>query len=331
MNVLITGGTGFIGSRLALRYLEKKGSVRVLGQENTSAEAENRRLVEAMGAEVILGSVTERAKLFELAQGVDVVYHLAAAQHEANVPDQRFWDVNVTGTKNILEASANADVKRFVHGSTIGVYGSLEGEIDERSPLNPDNIYGSTKLEGEKLVLSFCERLPAVVIRIAETYGPGDRRLLKLFKAIHKGVFFMVGKGENRHHPVYIDDLIEGLLLAATVEEAIGELFVLPGKAALTTRDMVGVIARQMKKGTPSFRLPLFPLLVLAAATETVLRPFGIQPPLHRRRMDFFRKSFVFSGKQSEKILGFVPKVSFEQGVAETATWYRKMGYLQCI
>jgi nucleoside-diphosphate-sugar epimerase len=328
MRVLITGGTGFIGSRLALLCLNKGYAVTVLGQENNALQARNRKQIEAKGAEVVLASVTDRERLAHALQGTDWIYHLAAAQHEANVSDQKFWEVNVEGTRNVLEASSRAGVKRFIHGSTIGVYGSLSGEIDEASPLEPDNIYGVTKLEAEKLALSFRQQLPVVVVRITETYGPGDYRLLKLFKAIQKGIFFMVGNGENKHHPVYIDDLLEGLHLAATVEQAIGRIFVLPGKAALTTRDMVKVIARQLDRRTPHFSLPLLPLWVVATAMEAAFRPLGIQPPLHRRRMDFFKKSFVFSGQQSEKILGFIPRVGFERGVAETARWYREMGHL---
>jgi nucleoside-diphosphate-sugar epimerase len=329
VNVFITGGTGFIGSRLALKCLEKGDSVKILGQENNDAEAENRKLIEAKGTEVALASVTDREKVFELVQGSDLVYHLAATQHEANVPDQRFWDVNVAGTKHVLEASIHARVKRFIHGSTIGVYGSaLEGTINERSPLKPNNIYGVTKLEGEKLVLSFQDKLPVVIIRISETYGPGDRRLLKLFKAIKKNVFFMIGSGRNMHHPIYIDDLIAGLFLAATAEKAVGRIFVLAGKEPLTTREMVEVIARQLGTKIPKFRVPLSPFLALATLIETVLRPMGIQPPLHRRRMDFFRKSFVFSPEAAFEELGFIPKYSFQQGVKETARWYAEMGYL---
>lgn len=329
MNVFISGGTGFIGSRLALKCLEKGDSVKVLGQENNPAEAANKQLIEAEGAEVILASVTDRERLFELLQRVDLVFHLAAAQHEANVPDQVFWDVNVTGTKNILEASVNAGVKRFIHGSTIGVYGStLEGNVDEQSPLKPDNIYGITKLEGEKLVLSFRDELPVVIIRISETYGPGDRRLLKLFKAIKKNLFFMIGNGENIHHLIYVDDLIQGLFLAATTKEAVENVFVLAGKEPLTTTEMVQVIAQELGTSVPKFRAPFFPFLLLAIMMEKVLRPLGIQPPLHRRRLDFFKKGFLFSQEKSLKTLGFVPQFSYRQGVSETAQWYTEMGYL---
>ena len=229
----------------------------------------------------------------------------------------------------MLEASIQAGVKRFVHGSTIGVYGSaMEGSIDEQSPLRPDNIYGLTKLEGEKLVLSYQDQLPVVVVRISETYGPGDRRLLKLFKAIKKNVFFMIGSGENLHHLIYVDDLIEGLCLAATVGGAEGKIFVLAGKDTLTTNEMVAVIADELDTSPPRIRAPLPLFMGAAYGMETVLRPLGIQPPIHRRRMDFFKKSFVFSPRQASEVLGFSPHYSFEQGVSETARWYSEKGYL---
>lgn len=329
MRVLITGGTGFIGSRLALRCLAEGHEVAVLGQENTDAESSNRRHLEAQGAEVITASVTDRERLFAVMQGVERVYHLAAAQHEANVPDQHFWEVNVTGTQHLLDASVKAGVKRFIHGSTIGVYGAASsGIIDEQSPLQPDNIYGETKLEGEKRVLRQRDQLPVVIVRISETYGPGDYRLLKLFKAIQKRVFLMVGNGQNVHHLIYIDDLVEGLILAATVTSAVGETFVLAGKETLTTDEMVRTIAAQLGTHIPTWRAPLPLLQAAATVLEKSLPPLGIQPPLHRRRLDFFRKSFVMSSEKADKLLGFAPQWHFRDGVRATAQWYAEMGYL---
>ena len=329
MNVLITGGTGFIGSRLALDFLEKRNCVTIIGQENNAIESQNRRLIETKGAQVVICSVTDREKIFQIVRDADVVYHLAAAQHEAHLPDKTFWDVNVNGTQNVLDASVAAGIKLFIHGSTIGVYGTgLEGRLDELSPVKPDNIYGVTKLQAENLVRSFQERLPVVVVRISETYGPGDRRLLKLFTGIKKNVFPIIGTGQNIHHLVYIDDLIQGLHLAATMEGAVGKVFILAGKEALTTFAMVETVATELGTTAPRLRLPLLPFLMFAAMTEKLCRPLGIQPPLHRRRMDFFRKSFRFSQEHSQRILGFVPQVSFKEGVAETAKWYKAMGYI---
>ena len=303
MKIFITGGTGFIGSRLALTYAGLGHTVTVLGQENTPAEVANRKLLAANNVMVALASVTE-SKVGDLMRGTDFVFHLAATQHEMNVPDKRFWDVNVEGTKNLLQAAQETGVRRFVHGSTIGVYGAaLDGMLDEASPTKPDNIYGITKLEGEKAVLSFRTKLPVTVVRISETYGPGDHRLLKLFKAIDKKAFIMIGEGSNRHHLIYIDDLCRAFLAAAESPVAQGEIFVFAGKDIVTTNEMVAAIAEKLGKSTWRVHAPLSPFMALAATLEMTLRPLNIQPPLHRRRLDFFRKSFAFAHEKARSLL----------------------------
>jgi nucleoside-diphosphate-sugar epimerase/2-polyprenyl-3-methyl-5-hydroxy-6-metoxy-1,4-benzoquinol methylase len=329
MNILITGGTGFIGSRLALKCREKGFSVRCFGQRNTEAESENSRELEQRGVELVFGSILDERELAQAVKGIDLVVHLAAAQHEANVPDQHFWDVNVHGTQRLLEACVSAGVKRFVHGSTIGVYGDASRPIDETSTCRPENIYGVTKLEGERLALTYRDRIELVVIRISETYGPGDRRLLKLFKAIQKKRFFKIGNSRNLHQLMYVDDLVDGILKAAETTAGLGEIILLVGSRALTTEEMVETIADELKVKLPAFRLPIYPFTALAFLLEILLRPLGIQPPLHRRRMDFFRKSFSFLTAKARDLLGFAPQYSFQQGVAETARWYRSQGWLK--
>lgn len=326
--VLITGGTGFIGSRLALRCREEGHAVRVLAQENTEAESANRDRLEDHGVEVVLGSITDPRATRRAVEGMDTVFHLAATQHEMDVPDQKFRDVNVGGTRNVLDASVEGGVTAFVHGSTIGVYGDPSGVLNESSPTEPDNIYGETKLAGEELALSYADRLPVSAIRISEVYGPGDRRLLKLFRAIDRGVFFLIGRGENLHHPIYVEDLVDGLLGAAGNPDATGEVLLLAGKEAVSTREMADTIARVLDSPPPRFRLPLAPFTLLATVMELALRPLGIQPPLHRRRLDFFRKSFTLSGEKARRTIGFEPSVGFEEGARRTASWYREQGLL---
>jgi nucleoside-diphosphate-sugar epimerase len=130
------------------------------------------------------------------------------------------------------------------------------------------------------------------------------------------------------HHPIYIDDLIEGLLLAATIEKAVGKTIVLAGKEALSTRDMVRIIAQELGVRIPRVRAPLGLFLAVATIMEMLCRPVGIKPPLHRRRMDFFRKSYAFRQEEALTHLGFVAKQGFREGIGEVAKWYRHMGYL---
>lgn len=328
MKILITGGTGFIGSRLSLRCLRQGQTARVLGLEKTAAERENRRSLEEQGIRVAIADIVDSAALDAALEGVDTVVHLAAAQHEMNVPDSHFQEVNVEGTRRLLDASLRNGVRRFVHGSTIGVYGQPRTVVDEETECRPDNIYGETKLEGERLVLSYADRLPVVVLRIPEVYGPGDQRLLKLFRSIDSGAFCMVGGGENVHPLIFVDDLIDALLAAARSPDAPGHVFVLQGAEAATTAEMVAAIARALGKTGPRFRIPIAPLAGLATLMEVTLRPLGVQPPLHRRRLDFFRKSFRIAADKAHRHLRFDPRVGLDEGMRRTAEWYRETGLL---
>ncbi len=329
MDALITGATGFIGSRLAERLANAGHNVIAFGAEHTPLEAARRRGLEALGIRVETGKLDDLPLLRRLAESADTVFHLAAAQHESNFGIDYFRAVNVCGTRNLLDACEEAGVERFVYGSTIGVYGSARnGHLDESSAPRPENVYGLTKLEAERAVAARGDRLKWTIVRISETYGPGDGRLVKLFRLVDTGVVPIIGSGTNEHHPVYIDDLVAGLELAAGMPEAVGETIVLAGKDVLPTRELIERVADALGKRLRSVKLPLGPFLLAAVMCETGCRPFGVSPPWHRRRLDFFVKRFVFSMEKAERLLGYRPCVSFGDGARETAAWYRSKGYL---
>ncbi|MCC6682533.1 MAG: NAD-dependent epimerase/dehydratase family protein [Phycisphaeraceae bacterium] len=328
MQVLITGGTGFIGSRLAAACREGGDQVRLLGQANTDAERQNLEQLKSQGYQIVLGSVTNADEVRRAVAGCDVVYHLAAAQHEAGKPDEHFRHVNVDGTRTMLQQSLEAGVKRFVHGSTIGVYDAEHGTVSDDTAAVPDNIYGVTKLEAEGLVRSYMDKLSCAMIRISETYGPGDRRLLKLYKGIKKGKYFHIGRGDNLHHPVYIDDLVSALRKAAVVDNPPREPMVVPGYEVVTSRQMADTIADSMGYKRPKLTVPLGPLWLMAVLMETTMRPLGMNPPLHRRRMHFFTKSFHFKGDLARKALGYEATVSFADGAKRTGAWYEQQHLL---
>jgi dihydroflavonol-4-reductase len=327
-SALITGGTGFIGSRLALEAGRRGWAVAVLGLANTPAESRNIGLLREAGIEVVLESLAEMGKLRRLLGGRAVVYHLAAAQHETNVPDEHFWELNLRCTERLLDACVEARVGRFVYASTMGVYGSRTGVLDEATPPSPDNIYGVTKLAAEQAVLARCADIPVAIARIAEAYGPGDRRLLKLFRGLKRGYFPIIGDGRNRHPLIYSDDLVDGLLLLGEHPAALGETFVLAGDEQPTTDELVRIVAAVLGREVPRIKLPLAPFVLAAALSEGVLRPVGVKPPLYRRRLDFFRRSLELSNTKAAQALGFRPSTRLAEGVSRTAAWYRAGGEL---
>jgi dihydroflavonol-4-reductase len=329
MKMLVTGGTGFIGSRLALEARGLGHDVVVAGQLNSEAERARAQELAAAGIVLEQGPLQDASYARRVVAGCQLVIHLAAAQHEANVGEDYFFDVNVNGTRTLLEASKSAGVRRFVYGSTIGVYGeSGGGKLDENTPPQPVNMYGRSKLAAEAVVNSYRDALEISIVRISETYGPGDFRLLKLFKAVDRGRFLIIGAGLNQRQVIHVSDLVRGLMLAATSAAAVGETFVMAGREIMTTRQMVEQVAGALGRSAPRWRAPMWPFLAAAVVFERTLTPLGIQPPLHRRRLDFFRKSFVFSTLKSQALLNFVPAIDFETGAAETARWYRDRGYL---
>ena len=169
------------------------------------------------------------------------------------------------------------------------------------------DIYQATKAEAETLALDFHRRrgLPVTVIRPGAIYGPGETRLLKLFRAIARGRYALVGSGRACYHPVYIDDLVEGYLLALERPEAVGEAFIIAGPRYLSQQELAETIARATGGRILPFHVPVTPVRWLAALCESVCVPLGLEPPLHRRRVDFWTKSRAFSIEKARRRLGY--------------------------
>ena len=327
--IFITGGSGFIGARLAQVARELGYAVTVTAAVRNAAERARCDILAKSGIGVVVAPLEDSAALTRALAGHDAVIHLAAAQHEAEQPESYFEQINVEGTRRLLGLAAEAGVRRFVHGSTIGVYGSAAaGELDEDSALAPDNPYGRTKAVAETVVRESGGKLEFCIIRISETYGPGDMRLLKLFKGIARGRYVTVGKGTNLHQLIYVDDLSRGLLAAVSAEAARGATIVLAGSEQITTNQMATAIASAVDRSGRVHNVPLWPFTAAAGVFEAIFPPLGLKPPLHRRRLDFFRKSFRFSTARARNLLGCTPQVTFSDGARRTAAWYRANGYL---
>ena len=324
MRIALTGATGYTGSRLLAALLVRGDEVSALVRP-TSAEARS------AAARWIEGDLSDPRALDLLVEGAEAVVHVAAVYRTAGHPDSYYREVNVAGTERLLEAAARLGVRRFVHTSTVGVHGDIEDPpADETAPIAPGDVYQATKAEAEALAMDFGRRrgLPVTVVRPGAIYGPGETRFLKLFRAIARGRYAIVGSGRAFYHPVFIDDLVAGFLLALERPAAVGEAFIVAGPRYVTQSELAAVIARHTGGRVLPFHVPAAPLRLAAALCEAACVPLGIEPPLHRRRVDFWTKSRAFSIDKARRLLGYAPAVDLDEGVARTAASYRQAGWI---
>lgn len=324
--ILVTGATGFTGSHL-VRSLVRTGSrIRVLARSAPRATG-----VLPAGVEIIAGEVDDRSAISRAVAGSDIVYHVAAAYREARHTDQYYWDVNVGYTSHLLDAAKATGVQRFVHCSTVGVMSHIEHPpADEQHPHQPADIYQYTKSQAEKLALAAHREhgLPVAVARPTAIYGPGDTRLLKMFRLIAERRFVMLGFREIYYHMVHVNDLVAGLRLLGERPQAVGEVFILGGARYYKLRTIVGLIAAAVGAPPPRWRLPAWPFQVAGTICEKICIPLGIEPPLYRRRVDFFTKSRAFTIDKARRLLGYSPAIDLEVGIPATVEWYQAHGLL---
>lgn len=326
MKALVTGGTGFTGSHLVRSLIEEGMKVRVLARPTSKTD-----FLRNLDVEVVIGDISERDDVDRAVKGMDKVFNIAAAFRESNLPEKTYWAINYNGTKNILEACLKYDVSRLVHCSTIGVVSSVTAvPSDETVPYSPGDVYQQSKCEAEKEVLRFAreKKLAASVVRPCAIYGPGDMRLLKMFRMIAKRKFYVFGSGKAFYHMVYIDDLVSGFILASEKEEAVGEVFIIGGDKYTTLNKLFRIIADEFKVNPPGIHFPYKPIEVLSVLMEYAYKPLKKEPPLYRRRVAFFKKDRAFNISKAKRILGYRPKVDLKKGIHLTAKWYMDNGYI---
>jgi 2-alkyl-3-oxoalkanoate reductase len=327
MNILVTGGTGFTGKALVQRLLGQGHEVVALD----SKEGLKTQELRDWGAEVILGSVTDEEVVRRAMRGVEVVHHLAAAFREMNVPDSYYHEVNVGGTRNVLDAALAEGVRKVIYCSTCGVHGNVDHPpAGEDAPIQPADYYQRTKWEAEPVVREFNERgLETVILRPAAIYGPGDpERFFLIFQRVAKGTFPMFGNGKTYYHPLYIDNLIDALLLAMENGRGNGEAYLIADERYLEIEDLVRRVARALEVDVKIPHLPVWPVVAAGHVCEKVCKPFGITPPLFPRRVDWYRQNRAFKIDKARQDLGYAPKVDIDEGLRRTAEWYRREGYL---
>jgi nucleoside-diphosphate-sugar epimerase len=326
MKALVTGATGFTGAHLARSLVRAGDQVRILVRDPARASA-----LAALGIDVVAGDLTAADTIASAVRGMDVVYNIAARYREAGLRASEYRAVNADAVVTIVRAAAAAGVSRVVHCSTVGVHGDIEHPpANEDAPIAPGDIYQETKVLGESLGRAAAAEtgMDLVIARPTGIYGPGDRRLFKIFGEIARGRFVMLGSGRNYYHVTYVDDLCDGFRLCGTVPAARGRTYILGGGEVTTLAELVAITARVAGRPGPRLRLPVWPVWLAGAACEAVCAPLHIEPPLYRRRVDFFRKSRAFDISRARQELGYAPRVGIAEGVGRTLEWYREQGWI---
>ncbi len=313
--VLVTGAGGFIGSHLAADQARRGNSVVAVDLRIDRVRHLESPRFECVQADVALPAVQAR-----VLEGVDTVFHLAAA-HLGVDSRAEYERVNVEAVRGLVEASRRAEVRRFVHCSSVGVFGRIEKPpASEDSPCYPDIPYETSKLEGEQVVLQAVRSnkgFPATVLRPAWVYGPGCPRTEKLFRAVGAGRFLLAGKGTALRHCVYIRDMIDAFNLAAECPEAIGQVIIVGDDCPVEVRELIARIAALTGARTPR-SVPLVALYAAGLTAEFLFRALRREPPLSRRSLKFFTGNTSFQIDRAKALLGYRPKFDLASGLAET-------------
>jgi nucleoside-diphosphate-sugar epimerase len=287
------------------------------------------------GAQLIAGSVTDRDAVNRAMAGCELVFHLASPFGDILQPDAAYWDIEVNGTRNVLEAAEQHQVRRVIHCSTQGVHGIIERPPgDEDSPVAPRDYYCYSKAEGERVCQEFIARgMDVVIVRPTSVYGPGDTRgWLKLYRMAASGWFLMVGSGRTLNHPVYVENLVDVFELVAENPAAKGRVYLAADEEPVTLNELVEKVGAAVGSDVRIIRFPWYEIAWLAATViETVSKAIGIKPPVFRRRLSWFKTNRAFRIDRAKAELGYRPRVSLVEGLARTAYWYRTAGYLTAV
>lgn len=324
MRVLVTGATGFIGRSLVGRLVSRGHKVRALVRETSNIEDLDPE------AEKATGDMTDTESLRKALRGVDMVYNCAGLLGKWGGKEEKLYAVNVAGVRNLLIACLSSRVQHVIHLSAGGVTGPVPNEpVDEKYPCHPSTPYERTKWEGEQAALEMAGKdcIPLTVVRPTFTYGPGDPHKLTLFRAVRKGIFAFVGSGASTIHPVYIDDLLDGLELCAAKEPQ-RSVYIIGGERPVSKKELISVIASCINVPSPRIFLPVGPTMGAARALEMVCRVVPLEPPLTRSRVLMLSKNWGYSIEKAKRELGYCPRVSLDDGLKRTARWYQENGYL---
>lgn len=323
--VLVTGAAGFIGSHLVEYLLAQKCDVVCLVYPG-----ENLRWIEGLDVTMVEGDLTRKQDLRHAVRDAQIVFHLAAKMGGWASPDL-LYDINVNGTRNLLEVchESNAKLGRFVLASSMAVMGSTPetGTYDESMPPDPQSDYARSKLLAEECLPSFSQRIPYTILRLPLVYGPRSKRGLNaLFRMANRRISVFVEK--TFVNVGYVLDVAKGMFLAAHSEAAVGNVYFIGENRIYDSAEIVRLIARSVGKKNIEVKLP-YPLLYgLAAVIEGIASMTKSHPIVRKKYLsEYLRSHSRFSMKKAMEDFDFSADYPLETGVKLTADWYKENGF----
>lgn len=333
--VLVTGGTGFIGSHLVEALLKQGRYVRVLALPKAFApiELDNLALIKKKGAEIVYGDLRDIESLKPAVKSIESVFHLGGISRPMRILKKEYYDNGVIGTRNIVEISRDNNIKKFVHVSSVSVLGvSPDGHpLKEDDFQYEDSDYGLCKREGEKIALEHYWRfkLPVVVIRPSLVYGPRCVVRLIMFKLVKWKLFPLFNEGRAKMEFAYVDNIIQSLLLAEKNDDVIGEVFNITDGQSYPIRTVLNTIAKELGVPLPFINTPVLIGKLAGHISEFVSALIGIYPPFSSMAVDWMSKDInVYDCSKAKKLLGYRPQISLELGIRRTVEWYQERGLL---
>lgn len=326
MKVLVTGGTGFIGSHLIERLVQEGHQVR-----NVAKDRLNSVFLESLGIEMVLGDLNDGMNLGAMLEDVEVVYHLAGAVRARRNRD--YYEGNYLTTKNFINATARSSkkLKRFVFVSSQAAAGpSQDGRpVREDDPYHPVSHYGRSKMLAEQEVMRYRDKMPVTIVRPSGVYGPRDREMLQYFLLVKKRLQPLVGFGKKWLNFVYVDDLVKGIMLAGEHPEAEGETFFIGSDIAIPTEEIGNTIASILNSKPIRIRVPHWAAYSVGAIAEGIGKLTGNPVFFNLQKVrESVQRGWILSVEKARSRLGYSPRVSFTEGMRRTYEWYTDNGWL---
>jgi nucleoside-diphosphate-sugar epimerase len=317
----VTGATGGIGSSLCERLSTEGWRVVALARpESQTSHIEN-----LDGLTLVTCDLLNEARLGELMQGCDAVFHLAAMVHvQAHVAESALRRINVDGTRAVVSAARAARVPAFVFFSTVAVYPEREEMLDESSPVAPATSYGVTKLAAETLVLQARDVMRVTVLRLPVVYGPRDRgNMRRLIEAIANRRFFVPGSGENVKTMVAVDNVVEAALLVASHPRAAGQVYLVTDARPSTLFEIVSAVSIGLGMRRTPRKVPLAALMAAGWFADALRGVLGVTLPVSGDQVRKLASNTRYSGERIRRDLGFKPRVGLEEGIASAIAGFR--------